>query len=390
MGKIVKLFLYSCVFTVSIFGSSSFDYYSDGIEDAYIQLTKDIKSGLNERQMGEYKNKFLVAASVDNSSSVDIIFYKTIGGKNSLSPQVVRQGGTNQKFLIFDYLDRKANAVSLQRKLLKYGVHTKIIMGGDGFDFTRDPIIIKELVKDLKNAIKNTPVKVVTIRKIESTKKSKRRAKTKIKAKRKSNKALPSLNDYVHVKSKKKTHKKSKRRSKTNKNIPEQYQKLKNKFCKSGYIQKNSLVVNGKKNLLGSSLYGFTVAKIKQSKEEYIATLLGDNGMYYRLSKNKCSASKKERAIISVNKKQKTKRKTKTKTKNKAVVRSKVKKYTCDFSILKVIKNKNMKNIKISSTTYANKTLKVHASKQDKYYKIRGSGAEAIYLSARYFKKACR
>jgi len=231
---------------------NAFEYYSDGIYDAYLQIDRDIKKGMSERYMSEFSGQYLVGIDIGKASTVDIIYYQTIGAKNSLEPVTVKHVRSGRNFLIFDKFPRKADAKMLQKKLTKYSLAAKIYEKANTRTYRRNPVVIKKLIMDLEDMIKNTPVKIIAIEKASS---SYRMTGQK--------KSLPtaSLNEYL---------------------------RLKKSFCRSSSIGNRELSIGKSTYLIGDSIGTFKISNITTESGEDTVVLGGEDHLSYRLKKSLC------------------------------------------------------------------------------------------------------
>lgn len=359
----IKLIILTVVFVLSqsFAKSNSFDYYSDGIYDTYIQISKDIQSGLSERYMSEYEGKYLVVMEVTNSSVVDIIFYKTLGAKNSLRPESVVYEGNGKIYLVFDTFDRLPNADFLRRKLKDFGLDTEIFECKSKKSYKRNPIVIKKVINDLKFTVKNIPTKVITVQ-VES--------------------------------------KKSKKTSSSTKTV-DSFLMLREEFCEEGKIKGNVLFLRKNKYKEHDILSGFGIVDIQPDK----VLLKGDDDKFYSIKSSFC---KKESEIVKVKKKssktntvnKKEVVNNKPKIHNKVIVeddvdtdddKEKEYPYQCDFRKILTAKDDKWKPIRISDTFYEKKN-KVNVEIKEhnkKYVRVRSVGAPILFITKRTMNKAC-
>lgn len=233
---------------------NAFEYYSDGIYDTYLQIDKDIKKGMSERYMTEFSGEYLVGVDIDKSSTVDIIYYQTIGAKNSLEPVTVKHVRSGRNFLIFDKFPRKADAKLLQKKLTKYSLAAKIYEKANTRTYRRNPLVIKKLIVDLEDMIKSTPVKIITIEKRgQGCNKGTTQKKT-----------LPtaSLGEYLEIKK---------------------------RFCQKSAVGNKELTIGKSTYLVGDSIGTFKVSRITIENGEDTTIIKGEDQLFYRLKKSLCT-----------------------------------------------------------------------------------------------------
>lgn len=362
----------SVLATLSFAKENSFNYYSDGIYDGYIQISKDIQSGLNERYMAEYDGKYLVMMDVTDSSIVDIIFYKTVGAKNSLKPITVDYVENGRTYLVFDSFLRSANAHFLQKKLIEYGLETKVYLGEGAESYKRNPVVIKKMIEDLKYAIRNVPVKVVTVEADGNAP------------------ALPPIRRTSGTQSYTSEGKHD--------NVVVDFLELQREYCRSGEKKGDFFYLRGKKYKVGDSINGLSITRISNAK----ITLLGTDGKYYNIQPGKCEEdgrgdeSKVEitKEVVETKENEATTSATTTTTvtqKGESTPTDKHLKYMCDFTQIYTAKNEEGEDIRISDTPYFNsKQKEVYAQGvETNSVKVRSSGADTIILSSRHFKKYC-
>jgi len=359
--------------------ANSFEFYSDGIYDAYIQINREVQAGLSTRYMEEYNNKYLVVLDVENSSTVDIIYYKTIGSKNSLSADSVVYISTGRSYLVFDHFDRKANAKLLLKKLSSYGLNVKIFDKRGGRSYKRNPIVITKLINDLKDTVKNTPVKVLTVENVAPI-------------------PLPSFVPPL---------KKSRSSKKTSATV-DAFLRLREKFCKAGGLSNGVLFVEGEKYKKGNTISEFLYHSTKKEGKSTVAVLKGKDGKFYKLRpqscKNKkvcekglCDADVESGPVTTVSSDPMPEEDpTHVDASNSPDATpgdsSESKNYICDFGKIYTAKDKDGEAVVVSETPYGSmgKSKSTVAPSGKGIYRVRSKGALPIYISERYLVKACK
>lgn len=383
MKKLLLLFI---VFLTCISADSEFDYYADGIYDTFIEIDKEIKEGLNERYMSEYEGQFIVAINVDNASTVKIIFYKAVGAKKGLSPTLVKHVASQKSYLVYGHFDRKANARELKKRMIEHKISdVKIFNKAKATSYRRNPIVIKNFVSALKYEIRKEPSGYS-------------------KTKQKQNKGISSKIKVMTVEKEEKCY--------TESTIVISFLRLREKYCKEGFIKDGSVYFCDKRYHVGQKIKGFLLKEIKEQNGEKIAVLLGDDGQHYKLKdswcknpKSPCGKSKythtkkgnrgKSTKVVAPDKKEKItnpntnkqKKKSETKTKKKGIL------YYCDFTNIPTVRDiKTKKPMRVKDTPYAGfKEIRVKIYSSDaNQLKIRGEGKDYILISRKYFERACK
>lgn len=382
MKKLLLLFI---VFLTCTNADSEFDYYADGIYDTFIEIDKEIKEGLNERYMSEYEGQFIVAINVDNASTVKIIFYKAVGAKKGLSPTLVKHVASQKSYLVYGHFERKANARELKKRMIEHKISdVKIFNKAKATSYRRNPIVIKNFVSALKYEIKKEPSGY---------------SRTKQKQKKKINSKIK----VMTVGKKEKCY--------TESTIVISFLKLREKYCKEGFIKDGSVYFCNKRYHVGQKIKGFLLKEIKEQNGEKIAVLLGDDGQHYKLKDSWCknpkspcgeskyTPTKKEnkgksasaKKGVSSDKKEKIEssktNKQKKKTKKKGIL------YYCDFTNIPTVRDvKTKKPMRVKDTPYAGFKeirIKIYSSNANQL-KIRGEGKDYILISRKYFERACK
>lgn len=355
--------------------SKPFDFYSDGIYDTYIQLNKDIQAGLDDRYMQEYDNKYLVAISVDEVSMVKIIFYKTIGAKNSLVPVVVEHIPSGQNFLVFDAFDRKADARMLKEKLIGYNLKGVAIYDkSSGNNYRKNPIVIKKLIDDLKVIMRNTPVKVLTIEKDDGNFNT-----------------LPPLNTHLDSMRSGKSGTGAQGGCDVRRKVVDDFIKLRAEYCKHGFIKNNMLYMCKDIYKIGDDIKGFTLESIKIIDGKKVAMLLGTDGLYYKLKDSWCKDPKSPCGNVPEYMYDKSKVTAPQYKEEKPQAAKDVKTYYCNFTKIFTAREKDGKTVRITDTGYDSKEkVKVNIyDSNDKEYTVRGEGEDYLILSRSSFEKGC-
>jgi hypothetical protein len=163
LKKIILLFLLAGITPCLYASSKNMKYYEDGIFDGYTQVSKDLKSGIDEHEMTEYQNSYLVIKHLKDFAIPDIIFFKTIAVRNNLyNAAVVRDIETNEDYIVFGFFPREADAIFANQRLLESGVEAKVQYNST-LVYRRNPIIVKKYLNDMKNILSSMPVKVIVV-----------------------------------------------------------------------------------------------------------------------------------------------------------------------------------------------------------------------------------
>jgi hypothetical protein len=264
----------------------------------------------------------------------------------------------------------------------------KIFNKAKATSYRRNPIVIKNFVSALKYEIKKEPSGYY-----RTKQKQKKRISSKIKV--------------MTVEKEKKCY--------TESTIVISFLRLREKYCKEGFIKDGSVYFCNKRYHVGKKIKGFLLKEIKEQNGEKIAVLLGDDGQHYKLkdswcknTKSRCgesrythskkenkgkpaengvSSNKKEKTESSKTNKQKKKSKTKRKTKKKGIL------YYCNFTNIPTVRDiKTKKPMRVKDTPYAGfKKIRVKIYSSDtNQLKIRGEGKNYILISKIYFERACK
>lgn len=144
--------------------NSSLQYYRDGVYDTTAQINKHLRNGLQEQVMDQYINRYLVMTDLEKFSFVDILFFETIAEKNHiLDVSIVKNIQTDKSYMVFGGYERKADADMIADKLTESGVNTNVKLNQEVF--IKNPIVVKKFLGDIREMIKDMPVKIVKIEK---------------------------------------------------------------------------------------------------------------------------------------------------------------------------------------------------------------------------------
>jgi len=345
----------------------AFDYYSDGIWDAYLQINKDIQRGLDEKPLTKYRNKYLVAMNIDEVSTVNIIFYKTVGVKNGLTPEVVSHIASEKNYLVFGSFSRKPNARDLKKRLLEYKLEgIKIFDKNTAVEYKRNPLIVKKLISDLSYSIKGSSSLFVT-------KKASKKTSSKKIVKKETAYDIDSPNVIKFL-------------------------RIREKFCRKGFAKDETLYICNTKYSKGDNLEGFSIKTIEHNKKGDLVVLLGNDGLHYKIRSSWCKSLPKESGNgfktveqIDQNKSDGNFTKEKDTDKEMPSLAKEDKEYICDFTKISTGQMENGSAIRIKDTGYhGNSAMPVRVYEtSNNTLKIKGRGKEYIYLGELYFNRAC-
>lgn len=152
----------------SLFGATpngALDYYKDGVYNTTSLINKHLREGLQETVLDQYQNKYLVIANLDKMSFVDIIFYENIAEKQQiLDVKIAKKISSGESYMVFGAFDRKADASMIQDRLADSGVETDVIYNNEPKNgYVQNPLIVKKYLGDIRELIKDMPVRVVKI-----------------------------------------------------------------------------------------------------------------------------------------------------------------------------------------------------------------------------------
>lgn len=171
MRNILKLSVYA---TLIICNMSLFAENNEGeLEKAYMlgafhtseQLQRNFKvQGINKSKI--QFNKFIVAIDISSLPTYKLLIYQQIGYTESLTPVVV-----NDKYLVFNSYERKADALYLQEKVLNsFHFKTKeekaiLLENNEPNSWYKSPFVQKELFDVLVEEVnKNVKAKVYVVK----------------------------------------------------------------------------------------------------------------------------------------------------------------------------------------------------------------------------------
>lgn len=143
---------------------SGMDYYRDGVYDTTAQINKHLRNGLQEQVMDHYKNRYLVLIDLERYSTVDILFFETVAERNHiLDVETVKNTKNNKSYMVFGAFERQADADLISQKMNDSTVTTDVRFNTDVY--VKNPIVVKKFLSDIREMIKDMPVKVITIQK---------------------------------------------------------------------------------------------------------------------------------------------------------------------------------------------------------------------------------
>lgn len=390
----ISLFVFLSIFSVLLQASNkSFDYWQDGVYDAYTEIENSLRRGLKEDKLKDLKNKWLIIQDISKDSTVQLIFYRTVAYKNNFLEAVTVKNNINGKnYVIYGSYNRKADAVYASKRLSEKGIEADTVYSGDNVSYSNNPIIIKKLIMDMKLLLEDTPV--IVVKETEILNKD-------------SSKDLP----RKQVKCKKTVCPKISKNEILNNNVLHNFFSLEAKFKLRGKIDTDDETVifeerSGIKNHYKKKDFfkGFKITEIYKNSQTGFAVvkIMGDNGKTYKLYEKISDSSKpksKKSAVKAVKKEEEkklgyvsnSKAKTDVKKKNIAVnTTDNTDVYRCDFSKISIAKDKAGNKISVSKTHYADKQLDVRITKGEKEYKIQYSGYETIFIQPYYFKNCSK
>jgi hypothetical protein len=416
MRKIVPLLSLSLSCLVGTpANASSFDYYTDGVYDCYMQINRDIQGGLSKRYLSEYSGKYLVGMSVDNSPIVDIIFYKTVGSKNNLDPEIAKYVPTGKTYIIFGYFDRLADAKYLLKKIKSYGISAKIFQGKSKKEWKRNPVVINKLINDLKRAVSNTPVRVAVID----------RTQVRTKVVHKERRTLPT--------SQKASKKAPNSRRLNSKEVLDSFLRLRAK-TKRENVGNGTFINEGRSYQVGDRVApGLTLKGSMCGPIDCIAVLRGDDDLTYRIKFPPLPGAEREDAQKSLPPQEKTKGEAKaSEAKNREPASSMKPEQnedlnttgesgegassplpiglekneerkkrsektgelprvaTCDFGKIHTAQTMDGRFVSVADTQYRNLKTKVEVKAHGlRQVQVRKTGADPLIIRTRAFRKHC-
>ena len=385
----IKSFVVLLLLTISSFASSkSFDYYSDGVYDAYTEIENSLRRGLKEEKIKDLGSKWLVLQDISNDSTVQIIFYRTVAHKNNFFEAVIaKRKDNNKNYMVYGAYSRKADAQYASKKLLEKGISAKVVYSRGDDEYNTNPIVVKKLIVDMKKLLKDTPVVVVRRTEIlDSAPVTQKQIQCK--------KAKPKI---IY---------KSKGVGKS-KIVRSEFAKLKVKWKRRATVDTKEKVISYKERSgyinhfkIKDYFKGFKITDIYFSKKTGYAVVkvMGIDGKTYKLyekkkqKKDDCAELKKEKTKAAHHKE--IKKNNESKGDSKSFRKNKVQNnadesglYLCDFNKINVAYLKGSKRVNVRNTHYYKKILKVKVSKEKGLYKIQYSGYETIFIKPFYFKQ---
>lgn len=156
-------------FSASLFagGGESLDYYKDGIYDTTSLVNKYLKEGLQETVLDQYQGKYLVVLNLEKSSYVETIFFQNIAEKEQIQDvKIAKRINDGKTYMVFGAYDRKADADMIRDRLFESGIDAVVFLNNDPRNgYIVNPIIVKKYLGEIRELIKDMPVKVIKIEK---------------------------------------------------------------------------------------------------------------------------------------------------------------------------------------------------------------------------------
>ncbi|MDD4969872.1 MAG: hypothetical protein PHT07_10635 [Paludibacter sp.] len=139
--------------------------YKEGVYNTTSLINKQLREGLQETILDQYQGKYLVVANLDKMNLVDIIFYENIAQQQQiLDVKTAKRVSSGENFIVFGAFERKADASMIQDRLADSGVETEVVYNSDPKNgYMQNPIIVKKYLGDIRELIKDMPVRVVKI-----------------------------------------------------------------------------------------------------------------------------------------------------------------------------------------------------------------------------------
>jgi hypothetical protein len=168
-----KNILFAALFAVSgLIGAdygktNALDYYKDGVRNTTSLINKHLRDGLQENVLDQYYGRYLVATNLEKLSFVDIIFYENIAEKAQiLDVKIVKKISTGESFMVFGAYERKADAEMIQTQLMESDIEANVVKNDESKNgYVSNPLIVKKYLSDIRELIKDMPVKVIKIEK---------------------------------------------------------------------------------------------------------------------------------------------------------------------------------------------------------------------------------
>jgi len=364
--------------------TKSFDFYTDGVYDAYTEIENSLRRGLKEDKIKDLENRWLVIQDITKDSTVQLIFYRTVAHKNNFFEAVIaRDEKTRKNYMVYGSFTRRADAEYASTKLLDKGLNVKVVYAGKNSNFTTNPIVVKKLIADMKKLLEDTPVLVIKRTEILTDEKK-----------------CSDKNVIV-----KKVVQKCDKKKELKSIVLKQFYKLREQWKFRGTVDlaKKEVVFRERSGIknhfkIKDFFKGFKISEIyyASSTQNSVVKLLGFDGRTYKLYKKKCEPLKKE---------QKSKQKKAKIEQKKHIAKKTIEKpskpkpsklnvaaekqddvYMCDFSLIKIAYTKKGDKVRVKDTHYSGKIIDVKVKKDGDRYELRHSGFETLLIRPFYFK----
>jgi hypothetical protein len=397
-----KIILSGLLCALSLYGdgsSNALDYYKDGIYDTTTLINKYLKEGLQETVLDQYYEKYLVLANLDQSSYVDTIFFQNVAEKGQIqSVKIAKRLSDNKSFMVFGSFERKADADMIQQKLMSSGIETAVILNKEPKNgYVVNPIIIKKYLGEIRELIKDMPIKVIKIEKTYAKDGSECQVPTLAAPKK------PLAEDTIF--------------------IDREFREIAENWVNNGEVdcpkadliafRKTSKLLSGKKNYysIGEKIGCFTLKNIIHSAEtkKDSIVLTGPDGVDRTAVKfaTPCAVMKKRKyqKVITPKKHLQTKRRCadgiesdfcpedgskKASPLDMVAGTSNTSGTQCDFSNITLAKL-NGSALKVSKTPYSGKNINVKVlSKKDGYVDVKAASLPIISISESSFSEQCK
>lgn len=350
------------------------NYYNDGVYDTISQINKEIAEGVNKEELKDVVGKIAVLTPLQNVSTVDLIFYKTLAAKINLFNATTVIDETGIPYMLWDLKQREIDSQFIIQKLTERNIPVTSRTVIDGHKFFREPVLIKEFVSKITNSLKNVETKVAVVQNTTYTKEK--------------------ITKFEPVE----VAEKIVFEDDTPKNREYQLDKIEtapsynNVSFSANTANASRFLRIGKNNILyykinkitnGLKLGNFTVADVRiddaELHKKYFITYEEDNKkteyLLYTIKKPK--VAKKIEAIETVS----------PQVKKTETIAKKTSKYKCDFKNIKMAISKDGKPIKIdSSNLFYNKVVELEAVRKidSNYLMTNFVGLPEILLSEKY------
>lgn len=381
-------------------GMVEYKAYQEGVYSTTALINKHLREGLQETVLDQYASKYLVVANLDKMSFVDIIFYENISEKQQiLDVRTAKKVNTGENFMVFGAFERKADASMIQERLGENGLETEVIYNSEAKNmYVQNPLIVKKYLSDIRELIKDMPVRVV---KVEKT----------------------ILKDGSDQKCQPSALLSQKLESLPNLSIQEEFSKLEDQWIKGGEtgnkasnyiaIKRTGGFLIGKKNyyVIGEKIGCFLLKNIIHNDyaktdsiilmgpdlREYVATKPSN---FYRIEKASITPKKVyAKKVVPI---QKTKKKTCT-TGNPTLdggfcpdeadatakqTNTTANDYQCDFGKISLVKIGD-KSKKTSSTSYSGIENVIIIKKDSSYVSVKSAGKPEVSIPSATFSSKC-